>query len=212
MTPANSIRVLLVDDHEMVRKGLGVFLTAFDDLELVGEAMDGVEALNMCRKLNPDVILMDLLMPEMGGIEATRTILKQYPQMRIVAMTSYEEEHLVQDALESGAIGFMLKNSSIDDLANAIRNAYSGKPTLSPEATQVLISSATRPPDEDFNLTRRELEVLAKLTDGLSNPEIAEKLYISRSTVKTHVSNILDKLHVASRVEAVRLAIEKKLV
>ncbi len=212
MTHPEPIRVLLVDDHEMVRRGLGVFLAAFDDLELVGEAANGVEALQMCGELNPDVILMDLMMPEMGGVEATRTILEQYPHMRVIAITSFEEENLVQDALKSGATGFLMKNTSIDDLAAAIRAAYAGKPTLSPEATQALITAAQRPPEPGFDLTRRELDVLSQLVEGLSNPEIADVLSISRSTVKTHVSNILDKLHVSSRVEAVRLAIENKLV
>ncbi len=212
MTTPQPIRVLLVDDHEMVRRGLGVFLGAFDDLELVGEAANGAEAVQMCGALQPDVILMDLMMPEMNGVEATKAIVKQYPQTRVVAMTSFEEEDLVQAALQSGALGFMLKNASIDELAGAIRNAYAGKPTLSPEATQALISAATRPPEVGFDLTRRELDVLQQLVEGLSNPEIAQTLSISRSTVKTHVSNILDKLGVANRVDAVRLAIENKLI
>jgi DNA-binding NarL/FixJ family response regulator len=211
-TSSDPIRIMLVDDHDMVRKGLGVFLAAFDDFELVGEASNGLEALQKCGELNPDVILMDLLMPRMGGVEATRKISEQHPSIRIIALTSFEEEHLVQDALQSGAIGFLLKNTSIDDLATAIRKAYEGKPTLSPEATQALITAATRLPEPGFDLTPRELDVLSQLVEGLSNPEIAEVLTISRSTVKSHVSNILDKLGVSSRVEAVRLAIEKKLV
>ena len=212
MTQSDPIRVLLVDDHDMVRKGMSVFLAAFEDLEMVGEAANGLEAIEKCGELNPDVILMDLIMPKMGGVEATAAVLEKYPHMRILAITSFEEENLVQDALRSGAIGFLLKNTSIDDLAAAIRNAYVGKPTLSPEATQALISTATRPPAPVFDLTRRELDVLAQLVEGLSNPDIAEVLSISRSTVKTHVSNILQKFGVSSRVEAVRIAIEKDLV
>jgi two-component system, NarL family, response regulator LiaR len=212
MTSPSPIRVLLVDDHEMVRRGLGVFLAAFDDLALVGEAANGVEALRMCGELRPDVILMDIMMPEMGGIEATRKICSQYTHTKVVAMTSFDAENLVQKALQSGAIGFLLKNASIDELASAIRNAHVGQPTLSPEATQVLITAATQPPKPGYDLTRREIDVLAQLVEGLNNPEIARKLSISRSTVKTHVSNILDKLGVASRVEAVRLAIENKLL
>jgi NarL family two-component system response regulator LiaR len=212
MIHPDPIRVLLVDDHEMVRQGLAVFLSAFDDFELVGEASNGLEALQMCGELNPEVVLMDLLMPEMGGIEATRQILEQHPQTQILIITSFEEEHLVQEALQSGAIGFLLKNTSIDNLAAAIRNAHAGKPSLSPEATQALITAATRPPEPSFDLTRRELDVLAQLVEGRKNPEIAEVLSISRSTVKTHVSNILGKLGVTSRVEAVRLALEKDLL
>jgi NarL family two-component system response regulator LiaR len=212
MKQTDVIRVLLVDDHEMVRVGLTMLLAAFDDLELAGEAVNGLEALQMCAEVKPDVVLMDILMPEMGGIEATKAVLEQFPDIRVVAMTSLEEEHLVQDALKSGAIGFLMKNVSIDELASAIRRAHAGQPALSPEATQALITTATRPPEPEYELTSREMDVLTLLVDGLNNPEIAERLSISRSTVKTHVSNILKKLGVTSRVEAVRLAIERKLV
>jgi NarL family two-component system response regulator LiaR len=211
MTQTESIQVLVVDDHEMVRRGLATFLNSFDDLEMIGEAANGKEALEFCRKLQPDVILLDILMPEMGGIEATRLILEEFPEIKIIAMTSFEEEKVVTEVIRNGAIGFLMKNASIDELADAIRNANMGKPALSPEAAQILMTAATRPPDPSYDLTDRELDVLAQMVDGRTNPQIAELLSISRSTVKTHVSNILGKLNVGSRVEAVKLALENKL-
>jgi NarL family two-component system response regulator LiaR len=212
MTQIDPIRVLLVDDHEMVRRGLAVFLNSFDDLHMIGEAANGKEALDMCRQLDPDVILMDILMPEMDGIEATKLILAEFPQTKIIAMTSFEKEDVVTEVIRNGAIGFLMKNASIDELAAAIRNAYVGKPTLAPEAAQILMSAASKPPEPSYELTKRELDVLAQMVDGRSNPQIAELLSISRSTVKTHVSNILGKLNVGSRVEAVKLALENKLL
>ena len=208
----HQIRVLLVDDHEMVRRGLGVFIQSFDDLELVGEAVNGREALFFLQENPADVVLMDIMMPVMGGIEAIQEIQSRWPDIKIVAMTSFEEEDLVKDAVSSGAIGFLMKNASIDELAAAIRNAYSGKATLAPEAAQILMDAATRPPEKDYGLTTREQDVLKVLVEGKTNPEIAEILSISRATAKTHVSNILGKLNVSSRVEAVKLALEKKLV
>jgi DNA-binding NarL/FixJ family response regulator len=212
MTKDQPIRVLLVDDHEMVRRGLAVFIQSFDDLVLVGEAANGKEALRFLNNTQTDVILMDILMPEMGGIEAIKTILPQWPEVKIIAMTSFEEEELVKEAITSGAIGFLMKNASIDELAGAIRNAHAGKPTLAPEAAQILMNAASRPPEQDYELTRREVDVLTQMVEGKTNPEIAEILSISRSTVKTHVSNILGKLNVTSRVEAVKLALEKSLI
>lgn len=206
------IRVLLVDDHEMVRRGLSVFIQSFDDLDLVGEAVNGKEAIEILASLSADVILMDIMMPVMGGIEAIQEIQTRWPEIKIVAMTSFEEEGLVKDAISSGAIGFLMKNASIDELAAAIRNAYAGKATLAPEAAQILMDAATKPPEKDFGLTRREQDVLVEMVNGKTNPEIGEVLSVSRATVKTHVSNILGKLNVSSRVEAVKLALEKKLV
>jgi DNA-binding NarL/FixJ family response regulator len=212
MTSDQPIRVLLVDDHEMVRRGLAVFIQSFDDLLLVGEAANGREAIDFLNNTQADVILMDILMPMMGGIEAIQSILPQWPEIKIIAMTSFEEEELVKEAIACGAIGFLMKNASIDELVAAIRNAYAGKPTLAPEAAQILMNAASRPPEPDYDLTSRELEVLVQMIEGKTNPEIAEILTISRSTVKTHVSNILGKLNVTSRVEAVKLAFEKKIV
>lgn len=214
MTQANeaTIRVIVVDDHDMVRRGLAVFLRTFDDLELVGEASDGEEALRAVEELRPDVVLMDLRMPGVDGVEATRRIRQQYPETQIIALTSFKDERLVHDALQAGAIAYLLKNASVDDLASAIRAANAGKPTLSPEATQVLIEQTRRPTPSQFNLSERELDVLEQMVEGLTNRQIAEALSISRSTVKFHVSSILAKLNVSSRTEAVALAMQHNLV
>ena len=209
---AHAIRVLLVDDHEMVRRGLGVFVQSFDDLNLVGEVVNGKEALDFLADTTADVILMDIMMPVMGGIEAIQEIQSRWPEIKILAMTSFEDEDLVKDAISSGAIGFLMKNATIDELAAAIRNAHVGKATLAPEAAQILMDAATKPPEKDYQLTRREHDVLTQMVEGKTNPEIAEVLSVSRATVKTHVSNILGKLNVSSRLEAVKLALEKKLV
>ncbi|HEX9030058.1 MAG TPA: response regulator transcription factor [Anaerolineales bacterium] len=211
MTGQTPIRILLVDDHDMVRRGLAVFLLAYDDLVLVGEAANGAEALDKCAALGPDVVLMDLMMPVMDGIAATRAIRTRYPDTQVIALTSFSEEKLVENALQAGAIGYLFKNVSVDDLAAAIRAARAGQPTLAPEATRVLIQKATRPAAPGQDLTDREREVLKLLVEGRSNPEIAEQLSLSRSTVKTHVSHILEKLGASSRVEVVTLAIRHKL-
>jgi NarL family two-component system response regulator LiaR len=206
------IRVMLVDDHNVVRSGLTTFLRAYDDLELVAEAKNGLEAVRLCAEKKPEVILMDLMMPEMDGIAATRAILAEYPQIKIIAMTSFEDEQLVQGVLAAGAISYLIKNVTSDELAKAIRDAYSGRSTLSPEAARVLIQS-TRPSKQPlFDLTEREQEVLKLVVQGHSNQQIAEKLVISITTVKAHVSNILSKLQVSSRAEAIAYALKHKLV
>jgi two-component system, NarL family, response regulator LiaR len=212
MSATPPIRVMIVDDHAMVRKGLISFLKNRPDLELVGEACDGREAIAGCQQLQPDVILMDLVMPELGGVAATRTIHQRWPHVRVIALTSFQEKELVQDALQAGAIGYLLKNVSGDELAQAIRQAHGGRPTLAPEAVQALIQPASEAEALAADLTRRENEVLALLVKGMSNPEIAERLVISRATVKVHVSSILSKLGVGSRAEAIALAIQNKLV
>jgi len=211
MSDQTPIRILLVDDHDMVRRGIAVFLLTNDDLVLVGEAANGVEALEKCAELQPDVVLMDLMMPVMDGITAIRLIRERYPATQVIALTSFSEEKLVETSLQAGAIGYLFKNVSVDDLAAAIRAARVGQPTLAPEATKVLIQKITRPLTIGQDLTNREREVLRLLVDGLSNPEIAEQLNLSRSTVKTHVSHILEKLGVDSRVEVVTLAIRHNL-
>ncbi len=206
------IRVLIVDDHDVVRQGLSVFIEAFADLHLVGEAANGAEAVKLCADLRPDVVLMDLVMPVMDGVSAIRAIRQNNPAIQVVVLTSYKEEELVRAALQAGAIGYLLKNTSIDELASIIRAAYEGKPTLDPEATRVLIKAATRPQEQNYHLSDREQEILAVMVKGMSNPEIAQHLGISRSTVKFHVSAILSKFGVASRTEAVALALQNKLV
>lgn len=212
MVDARKIRVMLVDDHAVVRSGLAAFLLAFDDFELVGEAGSGEEAIAICADLRPDVVLMDLVMPGIDGATATRAIRQRCPQIRVIALTSFKEEDLVQGALQAGAIGYLLKNVTADELASAIRSAYVGRPTLAPEAAQALIQAATQPPAPGSDLTAREREVLALMIEGLNNSEIADRLIVSRSTVKFHVSSILSKLGAASRTEAVALAVQHRLL
>jgi NarL family two-component system response regulator LiaR len=196
----------------MVRRGLAVFLTAFEDFELVGEAATGAEAVRLCVDLQPHVVLMDLVMPDMDGVAATRVIRRDYPAIQVIALTSFNDRERVEAALKAGAIGYLLKNVSIDNLAAAIRAASAGQPTLGPEATRALIEAATQPRQPGHDLTEREREVLALLVRGLTNPDIADQLGVSRSTIKTHVSNIIAKLGVSNRLEAVTLALQHKLV
>jgi len=209
---SSPIRVVLVDDHTMVRKGLSLFLRAFDDLELAGEAENGADAIQICGELMPDVILMDLVMPDMDGVSAIRAICQKYPQVKVIALTSFKEGTRIMNALEAGAIGYLTKDISAEELAWAIRDAHSGRATLSPDAAQALVQEANQPPTPGSDLTEREREVLALMVEGLNNTQIAGKLSVSPSTVKSHVSNILSKLGVSSRTEAVTLAFRHKLV
>jgi len=206
------IRVMLVDDHTMVRRGLATFLKAFDDLELAGEAESGKAALGLCAEAEPDVILMDMVMPDMDGAAATRRIRQEFPNVQVIALTSFKEGDLVKHALEAGAIGYLLKDVSADELAEAIRAAHAGRATLSPEAAQDLVETANQQPARGLDLTEREREVLALMVEGLNNTQIAGRLSVSSSTIKSHVSNILSKLGVASRTEAVTVALRSRMV
>ncbi|RPJ52424.1 MAG: DNA-binding response regulator [Chloroflexi bacterium] len=218
MDQTRPIRVLLVDDHAVVRSGMVAFLMAFDDLEFIGEASDGREAIQKCAELQPDVVLMDLLMPEMDGASATEVIRARWPQIQVVVLTSFKEDGLVHGALRAGAIGYLLKNASANDLASAIRAAAVGRPTLAPEAAEVLIHAnrfgGQRAPRQSshYDLTEREKEVLNLMAQGLNNLEIADRLIVSRSTVKFHVSSVLSKLGAATRTEAVAIAVQNQLV
>jgi NarL family two-component system response regulator LiaR len=199
----------------MVRKGLAAFLQFAENLTLIGEARNGVEALEWCKRSTPDVILMDLLMPVMDGVTAIREIGERWPKVQIIALTSFQEQELIQEALRAGAISYLLKDISAVELQEAIRSAHAGVSTLAPEAAQALIQSTRKTegvlkPGQD--LTPREQEVLALIVAGMQNPEIARKLCISRSTASIHVSNILSKLGVSNRVEAATYALRHKLV
>jgi NarL family two-component system response regulator LiaR len=206
------IRVMLVDDHAMVRRGLAAFLKVFDDLQLAGEAESGEAAIQLCTEAVPDVILMDMVMPDMDGAAATHAIRQLFPQVQVIALTSYKEGDLVKNALKAGAIGYLLKDVSADALAGAIRAAHSGRATLSPQAAQALVETTNQPPLPGLDLTEREREVLALMVEGLNNTQIAGRLVVSPSTIKSHVSNILSKLGVASRTEAVTLALRSHLI
>jgi NarL family two-component system response regulator LiaR len=206
------IRVMIVDDHLMVRDGLKVFLSVHDDIEVVAEAEDGEGALALCRQVQPDVILMDILMPNMDGPTATQQILHEHPNVQVIALTSFADEDLVQRALQSGAISYMLKDVDPERLAQTIREAARGRGTIDSAAAQALVQSANQPPSPGFDLTKRERQVLALMVQGKTNQEIAEHLTLSVGTVRFHVSNILSKLGVSNRTEAVSLALQQKLV
>lgn len=212
MTLAAPIRVMLVDDHTMVRRGLATFLQVFDDLELVGEADDGAAAIHLCARIQPDVVLMDMVMPQMDGVTATRAIRQQFPLVQVIALTSFKEEELVQKVLQAGAIGYLLKDVSAEELVQAIRAAHAGRSTLAQEAAQALIHATTQSPTLGHDLTEREREVLGLMVAGFNNTEIADKLSVSPSTIKTHVSHVLAKLDVTSRTEAAALAVRHGLI
>jgi NarL family two-component system response regulator LiaR len=211
MSDQVQIRVVVVDDHDMVRRGLAAYLKVQPDLSLIREAGDGMQAVELCLQLQPDVVLMDFIMPGMGGIEATRLIREQNPAIQVVALTSFQKKSMVQDAIRAGAISYLLKNVKGDNLAAAIRSANAGRGTLSPEVTQDLITAERKPRIGEV-LSPRELEVLTLMVEGLTNPEIAERLSISRATASSHVSHILQKLSVSNRAEAIVLAVRTNLV
>ena len=212
MGESDQIRVMTVDDHEILRGGIRFLLLAFDDIELVGEAHSGEEALVLCGQVQPDVVLMDMMMPGMNGVEATQELRKRYPDVQVVALTSFHDPNLVHGVIEAGAIGYLLKGASMDELGEAIRAAQAGRPTLVPEAVQALVQSAGSPQQIGYDLTERERDVLALLVQGLSNAAIAEDLVVSTAAAKYHVSSILSKLGASNRTEAVALALQHELV
>jgi NarL family two-component system response regulator LiaR len=223
MNPMDNIKVLIVDDHAMVRQGLQTFLTLSEGIEVVGEAANGLEAVEQVRQHRPHVVLMDLVMPELDGIEATRRIRALSPETQVLALTSFIDDEKVFTAIEAGALGYLLKDVSPDDLVEAIKAAHRGEAQLHPEATKKLMSQVVtkaRQPEPapskpgkpgSAELTERELEVLRLIATGLSNREIAQELTIAEKTVKTHVSNILSKLHLADRTQAAIYALQEGL-
>jgi NarL family two-component system response regulator LiaR len=209
MDPQTPIRIVIVDDHAMLRKGLAVFLMSYADLKLVGEGANGKEALTLCDEKQPDIVLMDLLMPIMDGITATRLIHQEFPDIQIIALTSFGEERLIKDVLTAGAISYLFKKVLADDLAQAIRAAHRGIATYAPEVTDILIQSLQKPRSRFETLTPREHEVLELMVKGIGNNEIADALTIELSTTKSHVSSILGKLGVTSRMEVIAMVMEE---
>jgi NarL family two-component system response regulator LiaR len=209
-----TIRILIADDHAIVRAGLRALIATEPGMEMVGEAADGVEAVLKSRSLHPDVILMDLVMPRMDGLEAIREIKKENPDVCILVLTSFAEDEKVFPAIKSGALGYLLKDSSPRELLQAIRDVYRGESSLHPTIARKLIRELNRPsdlPPAKEPLTEREVEVLKLVAQGLSNQEIADRLVVSERTVRTHVSNILAKLHLASRTQAALYALREGL-
>lgn len=210
MTAQKRIRVMVVDDHPMVRDGLRHFISLSAGLEYVGQAQSGEEAVSLCEELKPDVILMDLMMPGIGGIEAIQRIRRQDPDVQLVALTSFADPKLVQQALKAGAVGYMLKNVGMNELTDAIRSAQARRRVLAPEATEALIQAMDMAQQDD--LSERELEILKLVAEGLTNTEIANRLWIAEPTVRFHLGNIFSKLGARNRMEAVKLATARRLI
>jgi two-component system, NarL family, response regulator LiaR len=208
------IKVVFVDDHEMVRIGVSSYLSAQPDIKVIGEADNGKTGVEMALELRPDIILMDLVMKEMDGIEATRQIIEKWPEAKIIIVTSFLDDEKVYPALEAGATSYMLKTSKASEIANAVRVTFSGQPVLEPEVTGKMMMKMRQKnnvePHEE--LTEREMEVLMLIAEGKTNQEIADELFIALKTVKTHVSNILSKLQVQDRTQAVIYAFRHSIV
>ena len=212
MSDSNPIRVMIVDDHLMVRDGLRVFLSIYDDIKVVAEADDGEQAVALCLGVMPDVVLMDLLMPNMDGIEATRRIRSEDDSIQVIALTSFAEQELVEKAFRAGAISYLMKDVHSDKLAETIREAKRGRSTIDSAAAQALVASTAEEIPKGEILTPREREILVMLTEGKTNKEIANQLSLSEGTVRFHVSNILSKMGVNNRTEAVSLAFQQGLI
>lgn len=208
------IKVLFVDDHEMVRIGVSAYLSAQSDIEVIGEADNGLKAVELAMELRPDIILMDLVMPEMDGIEATKRIIEKWPEAKIIIVTSFLDDEKVYPALEAGATSYMLKTSKASEIARAVRSTFQGQSVLEPEVTGKMMEKLRRPKITELHdqLTNREMEILLLMTQGKTNQEIADELYIALKTAKVHVSNILSKLAVQDRTQAVIYAFKHSLV
>jgi NarL family two-component system response regulator LiaR len=206
------IRILIVDDHEIVRKGIRALLATKRDIQVVGEAKDGAEALTQAQALNPDIVLMDLMMPKMNGIQATREITSAQPGVRVLVLTSFAADEQVFPAIKAGALGYLLKDSGPQELVQAIRQVFRGEPSLDPSVARKVLNELSTPPQKPLTpdpLTGREMEILRLVSQGKSNKEIAGNLVIAEETVHTHVSNILNKLHLASRTQAALYALKE---
>ena len=212
MTEKNKIKVMVVDDHPLVRHGIKTVFEAYDDIELVAEAENGKEALEICEKYKPDIVIMDMVMPILDGAEATSQLIKKFPDIKVIALTSFNDKDLIKKSLKAGAVNFLLKNISGAKLVKTIKDVYIGKFVLSPHATKILLTELREKADENIKLTKREKEILALIVEGLSNKEIAKRLFLSNSTIQFHVSNVLSKLGVSKRTEAAYLALKQKLV
>lgn len=212
MSTDNPIKIMIVDDHAMVRSGLRMFLLAFDDLAFAGEASNGNDAVKLAEKIQPDLVLMDLIMPGMDGLHATYELHKNYPAIKIIALTSFSDAQLILDAIEAGVSGCLFKNTSANELANAIRAVMAGNSIFSPEVTQLIMSAGDKKNRPAFDLTSRELDVLQLMVDGKNNQEISQALTLSLSTIKFHVSNILSKMNAHNRGEVISIALKHHLV
>jgi NarL family two-component system response regulator LiaR len=212
MTEKILIKVMIVDDHPLVRYGIKTFFEVCDDILLVAEAENGKEAIELYEKHSPDIVLMDMMMPVLDGAEATSQLIKRWPDAKIIALTSFDDNDLIKKALKAGAVSYILKNISGEKLVKTIKDVYKEKFVLSPHATMVLLSELREAGNASIKLTNRETEILALIVEGLPNKEIAKRLFLSNSTVQFHVSNILSKLGVSKRTEAAYLALKQKLV
>jgi two-component system, NarL family, response regulator LiaR len=206
------IKVLVVDDHPLVRSGLSALFEVYEDIKVIAEAANGKEAIELSIKYNPDIVLMDLIMPDITGIEATAEINKKCPGIKIIILTSYVDKKLLENSLKAGAVGYVLKNITGDNLIAAIRDTYNGGTILSSEASNILISNIKKPGEIVYNLTPQEKNILTHLVKGLSNKMIAREESLSLSTIKFHVSNILSKLGASCRAEAVSIALKNELI
>ncbi len=208
----NKIKVMIVDDHPLVRHGIKTVFEAYDEILLVAEAENGKEAIEMCGKYRPDIVLMDMVMPVLDGAAATSQLIKNWPDIKIIALTSFNDKDLIKESLKAGAVSYILKNISAEKLIKTIKDIYQGKIVLSSQATKILLSELQEKDNKNIKLTGREKEILVLIVEGLSNKQIAERLFLSSSTVQFHVSNILGKLGVSKRTEAAYLALKQKLV
>ena len=212
MKEKNKIKVMIVDDHPLVRHGIKTVFEACDDILLVAEAENGKEAIEMCEKYRPEVVLMDMIIPILDGAEATSQIINRWPDIKVIALTSFDNKDLIKKSLKAGAISYILKNISGEKLIKTIKDVYEDKFVLSSHATKILLSELRETAKENIKLTNREKEILSLIVQGLSNKQIAERLFLSNSTVQFHVSNVFSKLGVSKRTEAVYLALKQKLV